>query len=78
MGRSGERDAFLIELDDAGDLVWAQGFDPTIFQHVLGLGASPSGTVYATGHYKGIVDLGGGPLPDAGELGAMYLGAFAP
>lgn len=64
---AGAGDIFLARLDANGDHVWSRAYGDAAEQYATDVAVDPAGNVVFTGAVLGIVDVGGGPLPEGGE-----------
>jgi hypothetical protein len=63
---AGSDDIFVAKFDAGGNHVWSQRFGDASLQRGESVAVGGSGNVLVTGHFRGIVDFGGGPLTSAG------------
>jgi hypothetical protein len=54
---------YIVKLDAAGNVIWSKTWPAT---WVASVAVDSTGHVFATGHFRGTVDFGGGPLVSAG------------
>ncbi|WP_437997557.1 SBBP repeat-containing protein [Sorangium sp. So ce185] len=59
-------DIFVIKLGPSGAPVWSKSFGDDNIQHVQRISTDADGNVLLIGHFRGTIDLGGGPLVSAG------------
>jgi hypothetical protein len=59
-------DAFVVKLDDAGNLLWDQRFGGVGDQRPTSVAADAAGNVVVVGEFSGSIDFGGGPVASAG------------
>jgi hypothetical protein len=61
-------DIFVAKFDAAGAHVWSKSFGSTLGQKITGLALDSTGAAIFTGDFASGLDLGGGPLANAGGL----------
>lgn len=66
-GGAGDRDMFVVKLDQNGGQLFARTFGDDTVQEALGVAVAPSGTVALVGYSQGDVDFGGGTLTHGGS-----------
>ncbi|UCF04203.1 MAG: hypothetical protein JSV33_09640 [bacterium] len=64
---AGGYDIFLAKLDANGNHLWSKRFGDADYQYSESVACDGSGNVTATGHFRGTVDFGGGPLTSEGD-----------
>jgi len=64
---AGSDDIFVARFDAAGIHLWSERFGDASSQEGCGITTDASGNVFSTGHFKGSVDFGGGPLTSTGS-----------
>jgi hypothetical protein len=72
---AGGYDVWLAELSNGGTHVWSKRFGDASDQIGYGIDVSPGGGLAITGHAKGTINLGGGPLTSAGDYD-MFVARF--
>jgi uncharacterized protein (DUF2249 family) len=61
-GTSGSSDIFISKLDASGNFIWALSFgNPNMQDYGFSVITDASGSIYATGNFRGIVDFDPGP-----------------
>ena len=69
---AGGCDAFVVQLDDDGDPVWAKLFGGTSGEMLYGASIHSSGVVYVAGFFDSeTIDFGGGPVQNLGTRSAF-------
>lgn len=72
----GGEDLFLAELDKDGNHVWSRRYGGAPEANILSSVAfGAPGVLFATGSFKGTIDLGGAPLKSTGD-GAIFLAKY--
>lgn len=66
-GGAGDRDMFVVKLDENGGQVFARSFGDGAAQEALGVAVASSGVIALVGYSQGDVDFGGGTLTHGGS-----------
>lgn len=74
---AGGDDIFVVKLDPTGGLLWAKLFGDISNQKGTGIATDASGNVLVTGHVKGSVDFGSGPMASP-VADAIFVAKFDP
>ncbi len=74
---AGDRDAFLVKLNESGEHVWSKRFGDDEAQQGYDVASSIAGSVAASGSFLGSIDLGGGLATSAGEYDG-FVAVFGP
>lgn len=61
---NGMHDVFILEMDNAGNLLWVNTFGGAGDDYAVALAADVSGNIYTTGYYNAIVDFDSGTGTD--------------
>ncbi len=69
---TGVPDAFVAKFTSAGAHLFSARYGDTNFQYATGITVGPNGEVFATGHFRGTIHLGGSALTSAG-LGDVWV-----
>lgn len=64
---AGAADIFVAKLDASGNHVWSKRFGSASGEGSHGVAADPDGNIAVVGSSFGAIDLGGGPLTNAGD-----------
>jgi hypothetical protein len=67
LASAGSTDVFLAKFDGQGAHLWSARFGDTAYQIGRGVGVDANGNVVVAGDFEGVLDLGGGALPNAGK-----------
>ena len=63
---AGDKDIFVMRLDDNGTPVWSKSFGDSADQEGVGVAVDPAGNVLVTGSFLGRIDIGGRDLSASG------------
>ncbi len=72
---AGGRDVFLAQYDANGIHLWSQSFGSPLDDASFDLAVDVHGRIAITGHHRGPIDFGGGPLPFAGNVD-IFIASF--
>lgn len=75
VGSAGASDAFVLKLDDAGELRWLRRFGGSGAETARRVAADGAGGVVIGGEFSNSLNLGGGPLAGSGG-GGLFVGKF--
>jgi hypothetical protein len=74
---TGAGDVYVAKLDPMGGHVYSHGFGNNTTQYPFGIAASPAGDAFVVGRFQGTLDLGSGPITEAGQFDA-FLATYDP
>jgi hypothetical protein len=74
---AGDHDVFVARFDAGGQHLWSKRLGETGYQTGTAVTWSPAGQLAIAGEFYGSVDLGGGPLVEAGD-GDLFLVMLTP
>lgn len=70
-------DAFLLRLDDAGDVMWVRGLGGRGDDDAFGVGTDAGGNIYVSGTYTDSTNFGGTILHTTGPPGDAFVASYA-
>lgn len=73
---SGNPDVLTAKVDATGGYLWASRYGDSVTQKPFALAVDPSGDVVISGSFDGVIDFGGGVLPDVAAP-SMFLVKFS-
>jgi hypothetical protein len=73
LASAGFRDIFVVKFNDRGEVLWSRSFGDEQYQQAQRVALDDAGNVFVTGHFKGSLDFGSGPLVGKGFRDAFLL-----